>query len=93
MTKKEYLLRVVETLWDKWEIGYAVTKLIENNIVDDTIIDAIYDLVSYSIMSVESEKKSEKLKKSLDVLQKIKLLENRENALQNSELDTLISQI
>lgn len=93
MTKKEYLLELIEKLWEEREIGYALKKLIENNLINNDIIDAIYEIVHYSVKTVVLEKKSEKLQKSLIVLEKIKKLENKDQERIDEELKSMISNI
>lgn len=93
MTKKEYILTLLERLSGTRNYAEGLKLIVEQNDVSDTIIDGIYTLLSQAIHeTVESDKK-QSLEKSLELLQKIKHNDQTHQQDIDQEFDELLNTI
>lgn len=93
MTKKEYLLKLIDTLGDAWQLGEPIKTLLEGNSIDNITLDAVYKIVSEVVNTTADGMKQEKLKKWLSILEKIKALESEEESHKQQELDELLAKL
>lgn len=93
MTKKEYLLELIDTLGDAWQLGEPIKTLLEGNSIDNATLDAVYKIVSEVVNTTADGMKQEKLKKWLSILEKIKALESEEESHKQQELDELLAKL
>ena len=93
MTKKEYLIRILEQLETVRELAPGLKILVEQWALWDNVIDTLINAVENWIHSARSEISKQKMKKWLDMLEKMKHIEEQ-SAMQDEkdleELDKLI---
>ena len=93
MTKKEYLIKILEQLETVRELAPGLKILVEQWALWDNVIDTLINAVENWIHSARSEISTQKMKKWLDMLEKMKHIEEQ-SAMQDEkdleELDKLI---
>lgn len=93
MTKKEYLLKILEQLEPIRDLAKWMKILVEQWDLWDDILDILIDAVQWAVSTAKSELDKQKLQKWLDALQKMKEME-AESKMQDekdlAELDKLI---
>lgn len=93
MTKKEYLLKILEQLEPIRDLAKWMKILVEEWNLWDDILDILINAVQWAVSTAKSELDKQKLQKWLDVLQKMKQME-AESKMQDekdlAELDELI---
>ena len=93
MTKKEYLLKILENLESVWDLASGLKVVVEQWALWDDILDTLIGSVESGIHSAKSEVSQLKMKKWLDALTKMKQME-QQSAMQDEkeleELDKLI---
>ena len=93
MTKREYLLKVLEQLEPVWDLAAWLKLVVEQWALWDDVLDTLIWAVESGIHSVTSERAKEKMKKWLDALARMKQME-QQSALQDekelAQLDELL---
>ena len=93
MTKKEYLLKILEQLEPIWELASGLKIVVEQWALWDDVLDTLIGAVESGIHSARSEVARVKMKKWLDALERMKEIE-KQSAMQDekglAELDRLI---
>lgn len=93
MTKKEYLLKILEQLEPIRDLAKWMKILVEQWDLDDDILDILIDAVQWAVSTAKSGLDKQKLQKWLDALQKMKQME-AESKMQDdkdlAELDEMI---
>lgn len=96
MTKKEYLLRILEQLESVWDLAPGLKVVVEQWALWDDVLDVLIESVESGIHSARSEVAKAKMKKWLDALERMKQMEEK-SALQDekelAELDNLINDL
>lgn len=96
MTKKEYLLKILEQLEPIRELASGLKILVEQWALWDDVIDMLIGAVESGIKSVRSEISKQKMKKWLDALERMKEME-KQSAMQDEkqleQLDQLLADI
>lgn len=94
MTKKEYLVKILEKLESVWDAASALKTVVKEWALWDDVIDVLITAVESGIHSVKSEVARIKMKKWLDSLERMKQME-KQSSLQDekelTELDNLIN--
>ena len=82
MSKKEFLVKVLERIGDSWKLGNALLILLKNDELNDEQISKLVSIMEDSLKSVEDEQDRERIRKW------IQLLKDREqNDQKNMEKD------
>lgn len=93
MTKKEYLLKILDKLEPIRDLAPGLKVMVEEWGLWDDIIDTLIEAVESGIHSTKSEITKAKMKKWLDALERMKQME-KQSELQDekelAELDKLI---
>jgi hypothetical protein len=89
MSKKDYILKLLDLLKNTWPMASGLRILVEGNALDDNSIDGLISIVENAIDSVENELSKEKLEKSKDFLQKLKKAEMASQGKDEQELNNL----
>jgi hypothetical protein len=96
MSKKEYILKVLDALIGYRPLARGLKILVDGNALDEATIDGLVDIFAETIDKIQDGEAKEKLQKSKDVLEKLKKIE-REQHIQDTksldELDTMIKEI
>lgn len=94
MTKKEYLIKILENLEPIWDSASALKVVVQEWALGDDAIDILITAVESGIHSAKSEVAKMKMKKWLDTLERMKQME-KQSALQDekelAELDDMIN--
>ena len=96
MTKKDYILKVLEALINIWPLARGLKILVEGNALDDIAIDNIVDILSKTIDTIQDNETKTKLQNSKDFLQKLKTIEEESHLRDESSiqlLDDMIKEI
>lgn len=93
MTKKEYLLKILEQLEPIWDLASGMKVLVQYWALWDDVLDALIWAVESGIHTASSEAAKVKMKKWLDALERMRQME-QQSALQDekqlAELDKMI---
>lgn len=93
MTKKDYLVKILEQLESIWELAPWLKFLVEKWALWDDVLDTLISAVESGIHSARSEVAKQKMKRWLDALEKMRQIE-KQSAMQDEkelmELDKLI---
>ncbi len=94
MTKKEYLLKILEQLEPVWDLASGLKIVVEQWSLSDDIVDTLIGAVESGIHAARSEVAKAKMKKWLDALERMKQME-KQSALQDekelAQLDELLN--
>jgi molecular chaperone DnaK (HSP70) len=70
MTKKEYILHILETVKNDWELAKWLTIITINQKEDSKILDLIFNLLKESLKDFKNSEFKEKIQNSLKTLKK-----------------------
>jgi hypothetical protein len=90
MTKKEFLIKLLNNLDWYLDIAPSLRILIENGEINDDRIDAICNIF---LSIIKSSKNKGKLEKSLDVIQMLKKEEHQDNIIDDELAEDLLKKI
>lgn len=89
MTKKEYLLKILEQLESVWDLASGLKVVVEQWALWDDVLDTLIESVESGIHSARSEVTKLKMKKWLDALEKMKQMEEKSAMQDEKELEEL----
>ncbi len=93
MTKKQYLLKILEQLEPIWDLALGLKHLVDKWALWDDVLDVLIKAVESGIHTARSEITKHRMKKWLDALEKMRQIE-KQSAMQDEkellELDKLI---
>lgn len=89
MTKKEYIINVLEKLQDSRELAPGLLILVQSGDLDDDTIDALTDIFKKAIKTVSDKVKRDELQAWIDKLQAIKQAELDEKEKEAAELQEM----
>ena len=89
MTKKEYLLKILEQLESVWDLASGLKVVVEQWALWDDVLDVLIESVESGIHSARSEVAKLKMKKWLDALEKMKQMEEKSAMQDEKELEEL----
>jgi len=89
MTKKDYILKVLDALTGIWPLARGLKILVENNELDDNTTNTLVDVFSATINEILTTEAKEKLQKSKDILEKIKTIEREQHNKDQKEVENL----
>jgi len=92
MTKKEYLIKLLTALEEKWAMAKGLRLLIEKNVLNDQIIDGLQHVFAEAIKYINDEKDRESIECSQKFLEKLKEIELKDQE-NNEDLDQLLADI
>ena len=96
MTKKEYILKILEALTGYWPLARGLKILVNGNALDDKTINSLVDIFAKIIDTLEDGEAKEKLQKSKNILEKLQKIEQEQHLRDQKslhELDTMMKQI
>jgi len=96
MTKQAYILKVLDALIGIWPLARGLKILVEGSVLDDKTIDSLVDILATTIDEINDGEAKEKLKKSKEIIEKIKHIEWEQHLRDEKsldELDTMIKEI
>jgi hypothetical protein len=89
MTKKDYILKILDALTGYRALARGLKILVEGNALDDTTIDSLVDIFAKTIEGINDSEAKAKLQKSKDVLEKLKKIEREQHVRDQKSLDEL----
>ena len=89
MTKKEYLLKILENLESVWDLASGLKVVVEQWALWDDVLDTLIESVESGSHSARSEVVKLKMKKWLDALEKMKQMEEQSAMQDEKELEDL----
>lgn len=78
MTKKEYILKLLEMLKDDWEFAKWLSIITVIQKEDSKILDLIFNLLKESLKDFKNSEFKEKIQNSMKILKKSLLKEKQE---------------
>ena len=90
MSKKEFLIKVLEHIWDSWEIGKALLVLLKNDELNDEVMTKLINIMEDSLKTVENEQSRKKIEKWIQLLKERELKVKMEDEDELLELDKLL---
>lgn len=93
MTKKEFLVTLLEKLSSTWTYATWLKLVVEQSDVSDSVIDGIYGVLSEALHETNESQKKESMKKSLEILQRLKENSQSEQENLDQEFDQLLNDI
>ncbi len=92
INKKDILIKILEKLeWD-WNIAPWILALVKSSYSDDNMIDGLIKIIEIAIQWSNSKIQQQSLKRSLEIIKKIKEQEDQE-MYSEQELDNILSEI
>jgi len=92
MTKKDLLIQILQKLIPHRDLADGILALIESGYVDEKAIDGVIHILAHSIKKLKKDQDKTKLQKWLEMIQKIKIMEEDEK-MSESDLDKLLNDI
>lgn len=89
MTKKEYLLKILNQLEPIWELAPGLEVIVEQWAFWDDVLDVLVWAIESGIHSARSEVAKIRMKKWLDTLEKMKHMEKQSAMQDEKELEKL----
>ena len=89
MTQKEYILKILETLEDKWPIARWLKILVQGNALENTTIDSLIDIFTKMAEETKDTAIKDKLQKSKNILEQIKKIEREQHLKDEKSLNEL----
>lgn len=89
MTKKEYLLKILEQLESVRDLAPGLKILVDQGAIWDDVTDVLIEAVESWIHSARSEVAKLKMKKWLDALDRMKQIEKQSSLQDEKELKEL----
>ena len=86
MTKKDYLIKVLEKIWDARPLGKILLVLWKNWELDDDIIDSLIWFMEEELTKTKDKVKKAKIREWIEYMKKMKEMEAKENAENESRL-------
>ncbi len=86
MTKKEYLIKILDQLESVWDLAPGLKILVDQGAIWDDVTDVLIEAVESWIHSARSEVAKIKMKKWLDALDRMKQIEKQSSLQDEKEL-------
>lgn len=94
MTKKDYLIKLMELLSPEvLPIAPNILALLQSNAMSDELIDTFYTMFHEYALTIKNEEGKEKIKKSMNFLDKLKSLEGDEQIKNQKDINELESML
>ncbi len=93
MNKKEYIIKVLESLVGHWDMANEILILVQKVTLDKKVLDAIKKMLQSAIKKVTGEELSDKLTAWMEIIEKIRRIENVNKEKEAEELQELEKQI
>ena len=93
MSKKDYILKVLDALTGYWPLARGLKILIDSDALDNTSIDNVVGILAKTIEKIEDIETKEKLQKSKNIIEKIKKIEGDQYISDQKTLDELNTMI
>lgn len=96
MTKKDYILKILDALMGSWPLARGLKILVEGDALDENTVQKIVDIFAKTIDEIEDGETKEKLLRSKNTLEKLKEIEQKQHLLDEKslgELDKMIEAI
>jgi hypothetical protein len=90
MTKKEYMLQIINLLPD-WKMGRGLKALIENNQLSTEVFDKLYEIFKQNIYETYNEKQKKDFKEKLQKIEAMKQQEAKQSEEELINLDEMLS--
>lgn len=89
MTKKDYILKLMDALMGYWPLARGMKILIEGNALNDEAVDSLVDIFSKTIDAVNDKVVKEKLEKSKEYLENLKKIERNAEEQDKKDIQKL----
>lgn len=93
MKKKDYILKLLDSLNSSRPLAEWLIKLIEENAVDDNSIDALISIFSTAMDSITDSSNKAKIQHWMKVLKKIKTMEAAEHTQESKDLQDMLDEL
>lgn len=96
MSKKEYILKLLDKFMNVREPAKGIKLLVESNTIDDLTINQLYNTFSKAVKNIVERWNKEKLERGMVFLEKLKSMEakaGKEDAQDLKELDSMLQDI
>lgn len=91
MTKKEYLLTVLDKLTGVWEYAKGLHIILSQTEVSQTVIDGLYDIISAAVKATTSEVAQIKLEKWMAIVHKLAESHSFDQAKLDKQLEDMLA--
>lgn len=93
MNKREYLVRLLETIKDVWDPAEGFLIVLKAWGFDDDIVDTLIRIIEESIKETKDTLEKKKLEWSIVVLEKLRSMEESSNQKDNDDCEELLDQL
>lgn len=90
MTKKDYVIKVLESLQDTWPVAIGLLMLVQESDLSDETINGIATMFMHATETVTDAAQQEKLLKSQDLLHRIQNMSDDDTS---SDIETMINDL
>jgi len=89
MSKKEYILKVLDATMEYFPLARGLKILINGDALDDTTIDTLVNILTKTIDEISDGEAKRKLQKSKEFLEKLKAIEQESNLKDEKSIEML----
>ena len=89
MDKKEYVLKLLDSLSDVRSLAKWLKIIVERMELSTAVIDMLMDAIKWAVHSAKWDISTNKLQKWLDFLQKMKEMELRQNEQDKKDIEQM----
>lgn len=93
MTKKEYILKILDALTKYWPLARGLKILIDGDALDDKAIDILVNIFAKTIDEIQDSEAKQKLQTSKNVLERLKKIEQEQHLKDKDSIDELDAMI
>lgn len=90
MSKKEFLINILEYIGESWELGHALLILLKNDELNDEMMSKLIDIMEDSLKTVEDEQAREKIRKWIQLLKDREQHEQMETDKEITSIEDLL---
>ena len=90
MTKKEFMLQVIEFL-PNWKMGWGLKALIENDQLSPDVFERLYEVFRKSVHQTHNELQKQQFKQRLEKVNSMKQQETQQNQEDLADLDEMFT--
>ena len=88
MTKKEYILKILETLKDDWPVAKWLAIVILE-LEDEKLLEAMYKIFNKSINNIKDKNLKKKFSETVSAMKEMRLTEKKDREHDFEELEDL----
>ena len=90
MTKKEFMLKVIDSLPD-WKMGWGLKALIQNDQLNPDAFEKLYEVFKNSVNQTYNEVQKQKMQQRITQVSAMKKQESQQKDEESADLDAMFA--